>query len=135
MDREDFITKHWESEVRLPEMDAKPQPEHYRGHFDPQYEAVLKENRQTKESMYQEEVLHEQEKLRKAINNLSRTDDGYLVLRWLCKHLAFKDSVLAMVNGSVDTKAMLYNEARRIVWSDIRALLNISNRNNVEEDQ
>lgn len=135
MDREDFITRNWESEIREPWMDAKPQPDHHRGHFDPQYEAVLKENRQTKESLYQEAILHEQEKLKKAINSLSRTDDGYLVLRWLCKHLAFKDSVLAMINGSVDTKAMLYNEARRIVWADIRNLLDISNRNKIEEDQ
>lgn len=135
MEREDNIFKNWDSEVRQPHMDARPEPEHYRGHFDPGYEAILKENRQTKESPYQEVVQHEQRLLQEAINKLSRTDDGYLVLRWLCKYLAFKDTVLAMNNGNVDTKAMLYNEARRIVWSDIRALLNITNRNAIEEDK
>ncbi len=132
---EDRITQNWDTEIREPHMDARPEPNHYKGHFDPKYESVLKENRQTKESMYQEAVVHEQKLLREAINNLARTDDGYRILRWLCKHLAFKDSVLAMHNGLVDTKAMLYNEARRIVWADIRNLLNISNRNKVEEDQ
>lgn len=133
--KEDFISgfEH-EDQTRLPYMDAKPEPQHNRGHFDQQFKQILDENRSTKESIYHDEARHNMKLRLEALNRLAQTEDGYRILRWLCEHLSFKGSVLAMVNGQVDTKSMLFNEARRLVWQDIRNMLTIPNRNRLEED-
>ncbi len=130
--QEDFISGY-EEQTRLPYMDARPDPAHNRGHFDPQYATVLEENRH-KESETMDRVNHERKLLMEALNRIVHTGDGYIVFRWLCSHLAFKGSILAMTNGQIDTKALLFNEARRIVWQNIRELLSITNRNRIEED-
>lgn len=132
MSNEDFISIDW-SDDRQPYMDERPQPVHNRGHFDSQYATVLEENRH-KESDTMNQVNHNKRTLVEAINRLVQSEDGYRVFRWLCIHLAFKGSILAMTNGQIDTKALLFNEARRILWLNIRDLLSISNRNRIEED-
>jgi hypothetical protein len=133
MSKEDFISIDWASEERSPDMDARPQPEHSRGHFDPKYATVLEENRHY-ESIAMEKVNFENRMLKEAINRLAQSEDGYRVFRWLCSHLAFKGTILAMTNGQIDTKALLFNEARRIIWQNIRDLLSLQNRNRLEED-
>lgn len=136
-EREDFITQNWangESELREPWMDARPEPLQRRGHFDPGYESILKEGQKTGETILLEAQQFELKMLKESLNRLVMTEDGYRVFRWLVKYLAFKDSVLAMVNGKFDLQSMVYNEARRIIWKDIRDMLSIYNRNRLEED-
>jgi hypothetical protein len=41
---------------------------------------------------------------------------------------------MAIVNGTPDTKSIVFNEARRSVWMGIRKLLSLQNRNRIEED-
>lgn len=137
MEREDFISKHWEvnSDEREPWMDSAPPPAHAKGHFDPRYESLIKEGQATKESVYHEKEAYEQKLLIESLNKLAQTEDGYRVLRWLCSWLAFKDSTLALTNSGVDFKSMLYNEARRNVWGDLRKKLSVPNRNRIEEDK
>lgn len=130
--KEDFISGH-EDQARLPYMDARPEANHNRGHFDPQYATILEENRH-KESDTLDRLNHDKRMLMEAINRLVYTEDGYRVFRWLCSHLAFKGSILAMFNGQIDTKALIFNEARRTIWQNIRELLSIPNRNRIEED-
>lgn len=133
MDKEDFIS-NWDSGGRQPYMDARPEPAHYQGHFDATYETILQENRKPKETAHMAQLGHESQKRLDALNRIALTEDGYVFLRWLCDHLSYKGSILAMTNGQVDTQALLFNEARRIVWQDIRNQLSIVNRNRLEED-
>jgi hypothetical protein len=135
MDREDYITQYWDLNERHPHMDERPEPNHMKGHFDPEYEKVLQENKQYHLSENNDKANYEQKMLTEAFNRLVQTEDGYRVFRWLCDYLSFKGSVMAMVNGKADTESMIFNEARRLVWMAVRKFLNISNRNKIEEDR
>jgi len=105
-----------------------------RGHPDLEFKRIIDENKNKKFQKHLEQKELEENLLKQALDNLGQTDDGYRFLRWLCNHLAFKDSVLAMVNGHVETDSMIFNEARRLVWRDIRNLMSTKVRNKIEED-
>lgn len=75
-------------------------------------------------------------KIKQAINFVAETPGGEYFLQWLCEYLGFKDSTIAMSKeGVVDIKAMIYNEARRVVWKGLRNFLEVENRNRIEADK
>jgi hypothetical protein len=106
------------------------------GHYDPAYKAALANYAGDSPSkIYTEKQEAERKRLSEAINLLAETEQGIHFLRWLCDFLGFKDNVVRQsMTGDVLINAIIFNEARRNVWIDIRSFLNITNRNKVEED-
>lgn len=106
-----------------------------RGHFDPEYQRIIHENKSKKETMYQEQQVKDRASRMEAIERLANTEDGSLFFKWLCTHLSFKGSILAMTHtGVIDKEALIFNEARRLIWIDINKQMSIGTRNKIEED-
>lgn len=107
------------------------------GHYDPVYKAALKAySGDSPHKIYTEKQEAERLKLSEALNIIAGTEQGIHFLKWLCDFSGFKHNVVRQsTTGEVLINAIIYNEARRNMWIDIRAFLNVTNRNNIEKEE
>ena len=106
-----------------------------KGDVEPEYMNAIRKGRKEKEQKHLEKSNKEKERLKNALHSICQTSDGLYFLRWLCSHLSFKDTILVMVGQQIDVQAMIYNEARRNVWREIRSLMKIESINHIEEER
>lgn len=106
-----------------------------RHHFDPEWKEALNLLANSPERVQAlDQAKKAREDLVSAMNAMAKTHEGVVVFRHLCKWLDFKGSSITLGPNGVDINGTIYNEARRKVWIDLRELLDVDHRNNIEKD-
>ncbi len=106
-----------------------------RGHFDPEWKDKVNAEDKARREAQIKEAQAKIDIVTNAFESVANTPNGAIVFKHLCQWLDFKGSSLAAnATTGVDTTAMVYNEARRKVWIDIRKMLSTATRNMIEED-
>jgi hypothetical protein len=80
-----------------------------------------------------EKIQKENKELEEAFNRVFNTNDGKMLGRWLIKNCGFSEgSIVVDSNGNISTDYTIYNEARRVVYLELRKFLNPDTLINLE---
>ena len=85
---------------------------------------ILPSERKKHEANQKLEHDKQQEKFRHAFNGVFNTADGLIVLKWLCDQCGYqKASIMFNREGEVNPQSLVYNEARRNIYLQIREMI------------
>lgn len=71
--------------------------------------------------------------MRQSIARVSNTEDGQVLLRWLYAQTGYNQaSIVTKTDTEISTLGTIYNEARRNIWVELKALLPVAAQMKIE---